>query len=238
MDQRNLVVVKWGTYYGPEYVINLYNAAKKHMDEDFTFHVFTDDSTLLPQRLGWVFHRLPDWKLKKENAWWYKMEMFNPASQLVGRNVYLDLDVVIVGDISPLWTHGKDRFTICQDFNRVFIPRFAGVNSSVMAWTTDTQRKMYEKFKAEFSSTLATHRGDQDYIGSYHSDPTFWPVKWVQSYKWEIWRGGIKNRTQNTYELEDQKSIIPADCKVIAFHGKPKPHEITEKILKKAWQGS
>lgn len=237
-DQHNLICVKWGLFYGPEYVVNLYNAAKRNTKESFTFHVFTDDATFLPQNLGWVIHQLPDWQLKKENAWWYKMEMFNPANNLLGRNLYLDLDVIITGDLSPFWVFGKDRFAICQDFNRVYIPNFRGVNSSVMAWSDNTQHEMYKKFTTEYQNALRKHRGDQDFIGEYHKVPMLWPVDWVRSYRWEIWRGGIQNNTVNNYATEEQHSVIPLECKVIAFHGKPKPHEISEKILTKAWQGS
>ena len=163
------------------------------------------------------------------------MEIFNPEHHLLGRNLFVDLDVIITGDITPLWQHGDSNFTICQDFNRVFVPKYDKVNSSVMAWSDYSMEDMYLKFTTEQKALLATHRGDQDYIGEYVKKPVLWPTPWVRSYKWEVWRGGIKDRTPNTYMSEDHQSKIPPDCRIIAFHGKPKPHELSEKKLTKLW---
>lgn len=232
---NNLVCVKWGTLYGPEYVINLYNAAKKHSKENFLFHVFTDCEDNLLRKPDWVFHKLPNWNLTANKAWFYKMEIFNNQHGLVGRNLFIDLDVIVTGSLDPFWSYSKDNFVICQDFNRVYIKNYKMMNSSVMAWTDNTLNHVYDSFTKDRSRHVIKHRGDQDYLNASIKNYVFWPERWAMSYRWEIWRGGIKDQSPNNYALNEHRSVIPEDCKLVVFHGKPKPHEIDEPQLFDKW---
>ena len=38
-------------------------------------------------------------------GWWAKLEIFNPAHALVGRVLYLDLDVFVTGNLAPIVTY-------------------------------------------------------------------------------------------------------------------------------------
>ena len=233
--QRNLICVKWGSTYGPEYVINLYNGVKRYQDKNFAIHVFTDDDRYLPRGKNWIFHRLPNWNLTANKSWWYKMEIFNQWHGLVGRNLYVDLDVIVTGDMTTMWNHGDDKFVICQDFNRVFAHNISLVNSSVMAWSNSNLDWLYQKFINDRLLNTNRLRGDQDYIHEQIKDYIRWPREWAMSYRWEIWRGGHKDKRTNLYHLDESRSLIPPDCKLVVFHGRPKPHEITEKILREKW---
>lgn len=233
--QRNLVCVKWGKDYGPEYVHNLYCGVKRHMDKNFALHVFTDDDTHLVRVPGLFVHRLPNWRVPSNRGWWYKMEIFNAAHNLRGRNLYVDLDVIITGNCKEMWNFNDPNFVICQDFNRVFIPNYKGLNSSVMCWSNSDMHWLYEKFAPNKEQAMAQHRGDQDYIQANISRYNVWPKDWALSYKWEVWRGGHKDGRSNEYNIEHSHSVVPNACKMVVFHGKPKPHEITETILTKNW---
>lgn len=235
---RNLICVKKGDLYGPEYVINLYEGVKRYQQKKFLFHVFTDDDKHLPKRPDWIIHKLPDWKLTVNKFWFYKICMFNKDNGIVGRNLYIDLDCIIAGDLTEMWAYNNPKFVICRDFNRVYIPKFTGVNSSVMSWSDGDMDSLYRNFMSQKQEMIGKHRGDQDFIQDSVHDRNFWPDEWVRSYKWEVWRGGIKNARINDYVLEEHRSIIPNNCRIIAFHGRPKPHEITEPHLRKLWSGN
>ena len=116
------------------------------MDKNFAFHVFTDDDTHLLRVPGLFVHRLPVWKVPANRGWWYKMEIFNAAHKLQGRNLYVDLDVIVTGDCKEMWNFNTPNFIICQDFNRAFIPNYKGLNSSIMAWSDSDMHALYEKF--------------------------------------------------------------------------------------------
>ena len=163
------------------------------------------------------------------------MEIFNAAHGLKGRNLYVDLDVIVTGDCKEMWNYSNPNFVICQDFNRAFIPNYTGLNSSVMAWSDSDMHWLYERFQEGRDQHILKHRGDQDFIQSEIKQHKTWPREWAMSYRWEIWRGGHKNGRTSQYHNEELASVIPHDCKMVVFHGKPKPHEITEKILTKNW---
>lgn len=233
---RNLICVKHGSLYGPEYVINLYNGVKRFQNKNFQFHVFTDDVTGLPRKPDWVIHHLPKWNLPQMKAWWYKLEIFNPQQKLPqGRNLYLDLDVIITGDLKEMWNYSAHDFVICQDFNRAFIRDYNHGNSSVMGWTNDDYAWLYDDFIKNMQVIIRKHRGDQDYINEKITQRSYFPKNWAMSYRWEIWRGGHKDGRTSQYHLDDSVSVIPEDCKMIVFHGTPKPHEMTERKLADLW---
>jgi len=205
------------------------------MDKNFAFHVFTDDASHIQRMPGMVIHNLPSWRVPSSRGWWFKMEIFNAAHNLQGRNLYVDLDVIVTGNCTEMWNYSNPSFVICQDFNRAFIPRYDGLNSSVMAWSDSDMHWLYERFQSARDENMAKHRGDQDFIQSEVKQYQRWPHEWAMSYRWEIWRGGHKNGRTSQYHREEPASVIPKDCKMVIFHGKPKPHEITEKILTKNW---
>ena len=236
--ERNLICLKWGTAYGPEYVINLYQGATRHSTVPFNFHVFTDDASLLPSEQGWIIHLLPDLGIAPNKAWFYKLCLFDSDNNLQGRNIYIDLDCVILKDLADMWKYETNDFVICRDYNRVYQPSFQGVNSSVMAWNYSTMSHLHGSFLADPISIMSRHRGDQDFIDSQLKTKVFWPDAWTRSYRWECWRGGIIEGVPNRYAYVDDITIIPDETKILVFHGKPKPHEIEDIEIKRLWTGS
>src|SRR5689334_12929315 len=84
--------VKAGRKYGPEYVQRLRDGVRRHLPEhakDIPFVCFTDDPVD-----GVECRPLPA-NLPK---WWPKVSLFSLRQPLV----YLDLDIVILGDLTPL----------------------------------------------------------------------------------------------------------------------------------------
>ena len=80
---NNLIVVHHGTAYGTEYVLNLWQGARKHSRTGFNFYVFTDNIKQHPQDLGWNFIKLPNYgNIDGFKPWWYKLELFNSANSL------------------------------------------------------------------------------------------------------------------------------------------------------------
>ena len=43
-NTKNILCMKWGTKYGPEYVNRLYGMVRRHLSGDFNFVCLTDDS--------------------------------------------------------------------------------------------------------------------------------------------------------------------------------------------------
>lgn len=226
--KNNLICVHSGTAYGPEYVLKLWHSANRNSQKGFDFYVFTDNIKQHPQDLGWNFIKLPDYSnFRRFNPWWYKLEIFNSENNIIGNNLYFDLDVVIVNNIDDFWDWKPAEFRICQDFNRAFSKKVSHSNSSIMAWKDSSLDWLHKKFSSNIQHTVDNYRGDQDLIQAECKDQiVWWPREWAMSWKWEIKGGGLDN-PQGNYRSE-YPYVIPKDSRIVVCHGKPNPVDIPE----------
>lgn len=88
-----------------------------------------------------------------------------------------------------------------------------GYNSTVMVWDAGDHTEIWTKFKPEIAGMLA---GDQDWITQLGGWPEF-PIGWVSSYR-----------------LHSSKWPL-AGSMIVAFHGSPKPHEVTDGWVPQMW---
>ena len=222
----NFVCVYWGDKYSPEYVQKLYNMVSRHTTIDFNFIVFTDHVKLNKMVNGDIEVR--QFAHHEYQGWFNKMQLFSPEAKLVGNNLYMDLDVVILKNIDSFYSHGDDNsFAITRNFNlstKIF-------NSSIMKFNNNTATPLvWDKFIADKSNFLRMH-GDQDIISSCierspHLKP--FPDEWTFSYKWFSRQTPRYAKSDWTFE-QDPKAMVAV------FHGKPDPHESTQDWVKNAW---
>lgn len=236
VEQYNLIVVKWGTLYGPEHVINLYEGAKRYTTVPFNFYVFTDNTEGLPKNKNWHFVKLPNFNTAANRGWWYKMELFNQQHNLQGKNLYIDLDAIIINDLKIFWDLIlTDGLYICRDFNRQFLSSYQMCNSSVLGWRNSSFDYLYRKFINNSKENMNKYRGDQDFIHAHATSRIFWPDNAAMSWKWECWRGG--KTSSNSYKHEIRQTVIQQETKILVFHGKPKPEHCEDEKMVNLWRG-
>lgn len=198
---------------------------------DFRLTVFTDRDDVGVPNVRLI--KLPDWNLHgPRQLWWYKVYMFSPQAW-TGPVLYMDLDTIIINNIDKFWDYEVDSFCICQDFNRQFIETYPISNSSVMRFDPAKYTDIYNTFIENPQKIIRQYRGDQDYITAYfkeRTDKAWWPATWAMSYKWEIKHGGCKIggldvKYPDDYYVPEQQEIIPDDCSIVVFHGKPDPYD-------------
>lgn len=161
-------------------------------------------------------------------GWWSKMELFREFQ----RAFYVDLDVVLMGDISP-YMFGHFKFAMSANMTRRH-----GVNSSVMSWEGD-HRFLYERFIANKDEVMKTFNktarwGDQDFIKETYTAvrgplPKFqhkFP-ELIVSYKYDIMSKGqrVKPGARDRVPLRGEWQQKP---RVVVFHGSPKPHQVRD----------
>ena len=204
----NVICVNVGNKYSNQYVENLYNMVKRNLTFDFTFWCITDR-----QQSPHINTLLPPAGIK---SWWNKLWMFSKDANLVGTNLYFDLDVVICGSLDKFVKFDGD-FCILQDFNRAFHPTYQVYNSSIMRWSND-YHSMWDEFSINPKFWQEKYHGDQDWITRKIPNAQFWPKDWAISWKWE-------------YPKE-----LTNDTSVLVFHGNPKPHEIDHELIRNHWK--
>lgn len=140
-------------------------------------------------------------------GWWEKVALFRPGLLPEGRIVYLDLDVAIVGALDSL----ADQTGIIREFNRD-----RGYNSSVMVWDSGDHLDAWERFTPD---VMRRHEGggDQAWLGEVGGWPIL-PRDMCVSFKMHA------------------REWAPGEAIVVAFHGRPKPHEIKDGWVPTVWR--
>jgi len=135
------------------------------------------------------------------SGWWQKIGLFAPYVAS-GPSIYFDLDVVITGNIDYL-VKFTNSFSAPANWAA---SGYGGIQSSVMCWPGNWNLPY-----TEFNYQIHRERywGDQEYLTQLLDDD-WQKIPHVGSYKYHC------------------KQLIPDDLKVIAFHGKPDPHEVTD----------
>lgn len=225
-----------GTGYDWTYVDRLYNMVTRNLDRRVNFHVYTEESRLVPSHM--IKHVLEDWPgvSGPRKSWWYKMQLFN-TRHFQGRLLYLDLDTVIVNNIDWLWALDYRCFWTLRDYRRLWRSNWTGINSSVMLWDTSHYGWIWNNFNNNaITTTIKLYPGDQDYLNKVLSDndKKFIPENLVKSYRWEIKDAGLDFKTR-IYKRPDAGTIITPDTSIIVFHGQPKPHEVDCPVIQKHW---
>lgn len=155
-------------------------------------------------------------------GWWNKLELFRPGL-FDGPVVYFDLDTMFIGDITDILST-RYRFASTTDW----LGRGTTLNSTFMMWdpTAADLGCIYRASTAgadEKYSKGWERWGDQGFIQDHLPIRPIslnheWPGR-VVSYKLNV-RGKQHGRP-------DQ---VPAGASIVAFHGKPRPHELGWKL--------
>ncbi len=102
---NTIACIKWGNKYSAEYVNILYAMVKRNLTIPFTFVCFTDDPQGISQSI--TVHPLPELHCSSQlpsGGGWRKLAIFTKGSNILqGKVVFLDLDLVIVGNLDEFF---------------------------------------------------------------------------------------------------------------------------------------
>lgn len=214
---NQIVCMKWGAKYGAEYVNTLYRMVARHTRQPFVLHCFTDDAQGINSEV--VCHDLPEMELpdgEPERGWRKLTTLQKGFGGLQGDVLFLDLDVVIVGNIDALFEL-KGEFFIVRD--KKFKSNKVG-NSSVYRFQVGALHEAYQRFIENPAAVKAEHRNEQAYLSAVALEKgvfAFWPDAWCPSFKYDcmkLWPVGLVVPPQ-----------LPVESKVVLFHGHPLPQE-------------
>ena len=151
---RVILCMKWGTKYGPEYVNRLYAMVRRHLRGDFRFVCLTDRGEGVRAEVECLPIPPLDLPPGSPERGWTKLTTFSDTA------LFLDLDVVIVDDITPFFEE-PGEFLIIHDWKRPW--RITG-NSSVYRFTLGAHPEVLAKFRREFDAIRQRFRNEQAYL--------------------------------------------------------------------------
>lgn len=214
-DPRIILCMKWGSKYGPEYVNRLYAMVERHLRGPFRFVCLTDRSEGIRSEVTCLPIPALDLPAGLPERGWTKLTTFSADLHgLRGTALFLDLDVVIVDDITPFFEQ-PGEFLIIHDWKRPW--RITG-NSSVYRFRLGAHVDMLEHFVAHQAEVRRKHRNEQEFLSHYlHAQGKlqYWPKAWCASFKYHC-----LPRWPVSFWKEAR---IPEGCRIAVFHGEVNP---------------
>lgn len=214
------VCVNANVPYGMEYVQKLYKMVKRHYAGPFRFVCFTDD---LSKCLGLEFRKIkPRVGLA---GWWSKLEIFNPEHELTGRVVYLDLDVLVVGDLSDVAQYPAPLAFVPDGGNfqgRGNLRVVKKYNSSVITWDDRARPKLEKVYRAWSPKVAKRLWGDQDFLAEMLPHEETMPPEWFP--RLSEWVSLIE-RDHHLYAVDARRALSEIPKARVVLSKKPKNAE-------------
>jgi len=224
----NVICMKWGDLYGPDYVNNLFNGVKRHLSLPHRFVCLTDSADGLDP--GIEHFPLPGIDIPEGelDLRWRKLTVFKtPLFDLEGTGLFLDLDVVITGSLDDFFSY-PGEFLIIRDDNLALPKPFRWLNpararrlwrvgnSSVFRFQIGTQPQILEHYLSDPAAVIEDQPNfrEQEFLTEEINDQDildYWPKSWCVSYKYHC----VPNL--GTGFLADP--VLPEQARIIIFAG-------------------
>ena len=212
---QTILCMKWGTRYGPEFVNRLYNSIMRHTERETRLICFTDDATGVNPDVQ--IEPIPELDLPEEHANkpWRKITLWKyPLAGLEGDVLFLDLDLIITGNLDPFFDYEPGRYCVAENWTQ--IGKGIG-NTSCYRFPVEKHAYLYDNLQAGSQAKIDEHRISQVYISREIEDMVFWPRLWCASFKHTL----MPKWPLNFF----QSPKLPAQTRIVAFTGKPDPDE-------------
>ncbi|MBP1806546.1 hypothetical protein [Rubellimicrobium aerolatum] len=229
----NVLCMKWGRLYGPEYVNALRRGVARHLARPHRFVCFTDDATGLDAEVEAM--PLPELGLPEGHGdtRWRKLGLFRrDLGGLSGTALFLDLDLVVVGGLDAFFDL-PGAFRIIRD-DDLFRPKplrrlrpgrdrflHAVGNSSVFRYGIGAHPYVLDDYLADPEGAVRRFEISQQFQSdrlAAHGNLDYWPRGWCVSFK-----NGCVPRGVASY-LRDP--VCPEGARIVVFAGSPKMSEV------------
>ena len=228
VDERIIICMKWGSLYSVDYVNVLYSACQKAMKGDFRFVCLTDTDDDLSagiERLD-----IPEIGLSSEEWYtkgvWPKLALYvKNLHSLKGRCLFVDLDMVVLGGLDEMFDYGSGF--VCTDMGDGWRPggRLGATKepgTCIFSFDIGKESQILEAFHKDKAGAKRNFINEQDFAGAYANGVDFWPEGWVLSFKRHL-------RQPIGKDLFFSPKAPPANAKIIAFHGDPRPYNLIQR---------
>ena len=232
-DILNILTMKWGTLYSADDVNRLAAQVRKHLSRPHRFVCFTDDATGLDPAITAL--PLPELGLPKghNDTRWRKLGVFRrDLAGLKGTALFLDIDLVVVDDLSPFFDLPGEFFIIRDD--DLFRPKplrkvnpsrdrflHSVGNSSVFRFEIGQHAYILDAYLADPAGATANYEISQQFQSAQlakHGNLHYWPKGWCVSFKNDCVPRNFASYLRNP--------TLPEGAKIVLFAGAPKMEDV------------
>ena len=218
MNDRTVLCMKWGTLYSADYVNVLFSATRRNISGPFRFVCLTDDDTGLVD--GIEAFPIPDIGLEPGN-WthgaWPKIAVFlSDLYGLTGRALFIDLDMIVCGDLTPFFDYGEGLVAINEGIWNGTPP---STMSSIFAFDLGEMGWLVDRLQSDRENLTKSYNIEQAYLHGEVENIDYWPNAWLASYKRHLRQPLLVDR------FKEPKRPAP-EVRIIVFHGRPRPMDL------------
>lgn len=215
-EARQILCIKWGSRYGPEYVNRIYGMVARNITPPFQVVCFTDDARgvrpevkCLPlPDLGCPVPTNAPGKFRKVALW--NADLFG----LTGVGLFLDLDIVITGSLDDLFAFGHpDDVILARNWIR---PLERLGQTSVFRFPIGKHSYMLDDFRKNPEGLAGKYQFEQRYVTScIHGGVKFFPSAWIRHFRLNC---------LGPWPLRYLRpAVLPKGTRIVMFPGKPDP---------------
>lgn len=223
-SERVVLCMKWGTLFPSTYVNVLYNAVQAYLPLSHRFVCLTNEPQGLDPRIETF--PIPDLGIPEYHWYhgaWPKIAVFLPQLyDLHGECLFIDLDSVIVGDLSVFFNQSV-RLT-GLDGGDNWRPNASGhagsLGTGVFAFTLGGLSHVTQQFAENQTALIEQHKLEQAFVHAAVPDVQFWEPEWVISFKRHL-------RQPVGLDRVVAPKTPPVNARIVAFHGDPRPIDLT-----------
>ena len=218
MEIVNIVCLKWGNVYSPDYVNNLYSMVERNISLPFRFICLTEDSKDIRSEveiLPLPDFQEPPWEYARFCQAWRKLALFNQElADITGKVLFLDLDIVIMGNIDCFFSF-SNKLSIIENW---YQPGQLIGQASVICFEVGKDSDLLTHYLDNPIEVLKEYRTEQAYITGYLGKERFdyFPEGWCISFKKHCMPSGFARFFSSTVKE-------PNGAKIVVFHGRPNP---------------
>ena len=209
MNRLEIFTFKWGTKYGPEYVNRLYGSLLRHISVPFNFTCITDDTTGLRKEIKTLDYKTFDPFPYPKDRIFTREKLVLLNHSMADHNMWIDLDVLVHGDITEYVTRGLEKptfiFNHWSDLQKRTMFNFGRgaschINSSFVCWTQDRGKWLYDYTMKDIDKIAFTYNSLDKYLFYRH---------WTKG-NLGLWEDGIVynyNYDNPTHEMKEGYKI-------------------------------
>lgn len=181
---KQVLTIRWGTKYGPEYLNRLYGMVARNVSGPFAFWCLTDRPEGVRPEVRCL--PLPDLGCAMPTGTfgiWGKSRLWAPdLGGPTGPVLFMDLDLVVTGPLDPFFDHGDPDGVILARNPAKPLERLG--QTSLFRFPVGRLAPLRETFQADPQGIADRYRFEQRFVTRHApGGVTFWPRAWVAHYR-------------------------------------------------------